>query len=225
MVDVSKTIAPKSDQLNADDLIGEPITVTVTKVSKMESPDQPIAINYQGDNGKPYKPCKSMRRVLVQVWGKDGQSYVGKSMTLYRDPAVKFGGVDVGGIRISHMSHMKDNKAVTLALTASKANRKPFTVKPLAGQQSAPAQTASIDPAVKAAGEAAAAKGVEAYTAWLGGLDPAVKETVRPFHKDWSAKAKAYVPPQEDDVPFDDEVDASDDFDDVNGDEDDTPNI
>ena len=43
---------------------------------------------------------------------------------------VKFGGLEVGGIRISHMSHM--NGEMTMALTATRAVRKPFTVKPLA---------------------------------------------------------------------------------------------
>lgn len=129
MTDLSQTIAPKSDQLNADDLIGRTKTITITRISRSETPDQPISIFFEGDNGKPYKPCKSMRRVLVQVWGADGLSYVGKSMTLYRDDKVVFGGVAVGGIRISHMSHIDEPK--TMALTATKASRKPFTVKPL----------------------------------------------------------------------------------------------
>lgn len=67
MTDLSQTIAPKSDQLNADDLIGGPRTIKVTRVSAMKEPDQPIAIYFEGDNGKPYKPGKSMRRVLVHV--------------------------------------------------------------------------------------------------------------------------------------------------------------
>lgn len=57
------------------------------------------------------------------------------------------------------------------------------------GAASAGAPEAS--PETKAAGEAAAAAGVASYTAWLGKLAPEVKATVRPFHKDWSAKAKA----------------------------------
>lgn len=129
-MDLSKTIEPKSDQLNSEDFIGKgPITVTITKVSGNNDPQQPISINYDGDNGKPYKPCKTCRRILVSVWGADGSKYVGRSMTLYRDPAVKFGGMDVGGIRISHMSDI--DKPVTMALSVSKANKKPFTVQPL----------------------------------------------------------------------------------------------
>lgn len=129
MVDISKTIEPKSDQLNADDLINKTITIKVTAVKGYNDIAQPVGINYEGDNGKPYKPCKSMRRVLVKVWGSDAKDYVGRSMTLYRDDTVKFGGIAVGGIRISHMSDI--DKPVTMALTASRASRKPFTVQPL----------------------------------------------------------------------------------------------
>lgn len=128
MTDLTQTIAPKSDQLNADDLIVGPRTIKITNVSLLAG-EQPIAIRFDGDDGKPYKPCKSMRRVLVTIWGSDGTKYVGRSMTLYRDEKVVFGGQEVGGIRISHMSHI--DKPVTMALTASKAKRKPYTVAPL----------------------------------------------------------------------------------------------
>ena len=128
MTDLRETVVPKSDQLNADDLIGGPITIHITKVSLLAG-EQPVGIGFEGDNGKPYKPCKSMRRVLIKVWGSDGNAYVGRSMTLYRDDTVRFGGVDVGGIRISHMSGL--DKPITMALTATRAQRKPYTVRPL----------------------------------------------------------------------------------------------
>lgn len=141
-VDMTMFITPKSDQLNADDLIGGPRTITVTKVSANQgSPEQPVSIWFEGDDGKPYKPCKSMRRVLVHVWGSDARSYVGRSMTLYCDPGVQFGGMKVGGIRISHMSHI--GKEQTMALTATRAKRAPFTVRPLNVEPSAPSLTAA----------------------------------------------------------------------------------
>lgn len=37
--------------------------------------------------------------------------------------------MEVGGIRISHMSHI--DKPVTIALTATRGNKKPVTVQPL----------------------------------------------------------------------------------------------
>jgi hypothetical protein len=131
-IDLGATIAPKSDQLNADDLIVGPRTILVTAVKARASTgqgDQPVAVHFEGDGGKPYLPCKSMRRVLVHVWGRDGGAYVGRSMTLFRDDSVVFGGAAVGGIRISHMSEM--TRSVTLSLTASKASRKPYVVQPL----------------------------------------------------------------------------------------------
>lgn len=132
-VDLGATIAPKSDQLNADDLIAGPRTITVTSVvarPKGGQGDQPIAVHFVDDGGKPYLPCKSMRRVLVQCWGRDGAGYTGRSMTLFRDESVVFGGAAVGGIRISHMSHL--NQDMTMSLTASKQTRKPYTVRMLA---------------------------------------------------------------------------------------------
>jgi hypothetical protein len=129
MSNMLQTVIPKSDQLNADSLIGgKTMTIKVTNVSLVNG-DQPVAIDYEGGEGKPYKPCKSMRRVLIHCWGGDSALYSGRSMTLYCDPAVKFGGADVGGIRISHLSHI--DKEVVVMLTATRANRKPFTVKPL----------------------------------------------------------------------------------------------
>jgi hypothetical protein len=197
-VDVSATCAPKSDQLNFDDLIMGPMTVRITKVSGTSDRDQPIAINFEGDSGKPYKPCKSMRRVMVYIWGRDGAAYVGKSLTLFGDPKVRFGGVDVGGIRISHMSDIASD--ITMALTASKTSRKPYTVKPLKTEPNEP-----TDPAVKAAGDAAAAGGVESYKAWLATLTPEVKKTVAWLHKEWSRVAKAVVIPDSDEIEFSDD--------------------
>ena len=121
------TIKPKSDQLNADDLLVRPMTVTVTDV-KRGPVDQPVHISIEGQ--QPYKPCKTMRRVIISAWGDKGADWVGKSMTLYCDPSVKFGGVELGGIRISHMSDIK--AVMNIMLTASRGRKSMFTIKPLA---------------------------------------------------------------------------------------------
>jgi hypothetical protein len=163
VIDISQTVAPKSDQLNADDLIGGPRTIKVTRVSAMKEPDQPIAIYFEGDNGKPYKPGKSMRRVLLRIWGSDGTAYAGRRMTLYRDDAVQFGGVAVGGIRISHMSGI--TSAVTMALTEKRASRKPFTEKPLAEEREAEKPAAPKRTLPDVAREKAPA-GRETFEAW-----------------------------------------------------------
>lgn len=129
MNDMSSVIVPKSDQLNADDLISGPLTITISAVEIRPGTEQPVTIRYEGDGGRPWKPCKSMCRVMVAVWGRDAKAYVGRGITLVRDPAVKWGGVEVGGIRVSHMSDLKGD--MTMALTATKGSRKPYTVRPL----------------------------------------------------------------------------------------------
>lgn len=132
MSDMSVVIEPKSDQINADDLIGGPRTITISEVRISPGTEQPVQIHFSGDNGKPWRPCKSMSRVLVQAWGPDAKQYVGRSVTLYRDPTVKWGGMDVGGIRISHMSHIEND--MVMALTATRGQRKPFKVQKLAAK-------------------------------------------------------------------------------------------
>lgn len=168
MTDLTETIAPKSDQINADDLITGPRTITIREVSRNASPDQPINIYFQGDDNKPFRPCKSMRRVLVHVWGSNGVDYVGRSMTLYRDPEVTFGGAKVGGIRISHMSHI-DGKQ-TMALTAAKARRKPYVVEPLRDapqrEQQRAAEGESLPDHIAKMAEDMAQQGVEAFRSW-----------------------------------------------------------
>ena len=127
-MDLSKTIAPKSDQLNADDLV-EPKVIKIRDVKGGADEQQPVNIYFEGDNNKPYKPCKTMRRLLVQVWGKDGDTYKGRFLKLYRDDSVTWAGVKVGGIRISHVSHI--DKPIDVLITVSKSKRRPVTVQPL----------------------------------------------------------------------------------------------
>ena len=136
MVDMTATIMPRSDQLNSDDLIGGPRTITVTRVTGNEgNAEQPVNVFFEGDQGKPFRPCKSMRRVMVKVWGADASKYTGRSMTLFRDPKVKWGGMEVGGIRISHMTGL--DKPEVMALTETRSSRKPYTVQPLKVAQKA----------------------------------------------------------------------------------------
>lgn len=123
------TIVPKSDQLNAEQLLSAPLTITVTGVTRGAA-DQPVIIGYANDEGRPYKPCKTMRKVLIFAWGDDGRKWVGKSMTLFCDPEVKFGGVKVGGIRISHLSDIE--RDMGLSLNTTKGKKGEFIIKKMA---------------------------------------------------------------------------------------------
>lgn len=127
--DLRPTIIPKSDQLNAEQLLGGPMTVTVTEVRIGSGEEQPVVVHYDGEEGRPFKPCKTMRKVLIHAWGADGRQWPGRSMTLYNDPAVKFGGEDVGGIRISHMTDIE--RDIKVSLTSTRGKKAKYEIKRL----------------------------------------------------------------------------------------------
>lgn len=202
MADISSTIKAKSDQVNADDLLGGAMTIVITKVDiNNKDIQQPITIHYEGENGRPYKPSLGMRRVLVHLWTKESKNYIGKSLTLFREPNVTWAGKAVGGVRISHMSDI--DKAEEIELTVSRGNKKPFTVLPL--------KTIDTAPLLKA-GLASANKGMEAYMKWGKSLAPEERSAVESELPNLTAIAKAVevVPESSTTVP-----EAVDDIDNV----------
>jgi hypothetical protein len=149
-MDITATLEAKSSQLNSDDLIAGARTITITQVSA-GSAEQPVAIGFEGDNNKPWYPCKSMRRVLVAAWGVDSSQYIGRRVTLFRDPSVTYGAIQVGGIRVSHLSHL--DGPLSIALTVTRQKRSPYRVQPLAAAPApAPAVVAAAEQACRAAG-------------------------------------------------------------------------
>jgi hypothetical protein len=126
--DLRATIIPKSDQLNADQLVTGPMDITVTDV-RIGSADQPVIVHYEGDGGRPFKPCKTMRRVLIMAWGENGRNWIGRSMRLYHAPEVKFGGAAVGGIRISHMTDIP--RDINVSLSEAKGKKAMHTIRPM----------------------------------------------------------------------------------------------
>ena len=148
-MDLTNTIVPKSDQINADDLIAGPRTFTVTEVKVKSSAEQPVDIHLAESPGKPFRPSKTVLRVLVTAWGKEGDDYVGRRMTLYRDPDVKWAGQEVGGIRVSELSHI--TKQIKLALTETRGKKVTHIVKPLADAPTpAQARPKQVKPNVEA---------------------------------------------------------------------------
>lgn len=201
-MDMTETIAPKSDQLNADDLIAGPRTVTVEKVTP-GTPEQPVEIHLLEFPGRPFKPSKTVRRILVASWGPDADAYSGRRMTLYRDATVRFGGSEVGGIRISHLSHI--DRRLTLALTTTRGKRSPFVVEPLT-EAAAPDRIAEFTDLIAAATTVAELDAIaaEIKTAKLGAGGNALRAA-------WSARKTAIesAPPVDEDAALDDAREAS----------------
>lgn len=127
-LDLSTTIAANSDQLGAEDFLAGPRLVTIERVTKGTA-DQPVNIHLAEFPGRPFRPCKSMRRVLVAAWGKEAAAYTGRRLMLFNDPSVRFGGSAVGGVRISAMSDIEH--PLTLALTVTRGKKAAYQVAPL----------------------------------------------------------------------------------------------
>lgn len=128
LMDLSQSIEPNSQQVNAEDLIASARTVTITSVEAGTS-EQPVFVHLQEFPGRTYRPSKSMRRLMVSAWGPEASEYTGRRLTLVRNPDIRFGKDIVGGIEISSMSHI--DKPLTVALTVSRGKRRNFTVQPL----------------------------------------------------------------------------------------------
>lgn len=141
--DMRTVIQPKSDQQNSDDFVAGPRTVRITGV-EIKGGEQPISVHFEGDNGKPWKPCKTTARLMVAAWGADASQYKGRSLTLYRDPSVKWAGMEVGGIRISHMSHIDTD--MVYAATVTKGKRAPIRIKPLKAEVAPLKVVAPVEP-------------------------------------------------------------------------------
>jgi hypothetical protein len=200
MSDMTSTIQPKSDQLNADSFPpGVTRTIKITRVDVKPGTEQPCDVHFEGMNGRLYRPGKSMCRVMVHIWGKDSAAYVGHSMTLYNDPEVTFGAVKTGGIRISHMTGIK--KPVTIALTATRANRKPFTVKPLLVDD----EPAFDQEKLLNDSDVAANLGMEAYKAFFAALGKAERAFLLPRHEDLKNRAMEADQQHPGDAPADDD--------------------
>lgn len=132
-------VAPRSDQLNGDDLMTGSIIVRIEGV-RAGSDEQPVTCDI-GPNYQPWKPCKTMRRLLNCLTGNtdDARRWVGLTVELYRDPNVKFGKDETGGIRLSRCSAV--DRKQTFLLTEKRGKKKAWTVGPLPAAQPQQAQT------------------------------------------------------------------------------------
>ncbi|MEW1813266.1 hypothetical protein AB0284_21495 [Pseudarthrobacter phenanthrenivorans] len=127
-LDMTESLAPKSDQLDAVDLAASgPRTFTIERVSRHNA-EQPFNFHL-AEFPRVWRPGKSMRRVIAAAWGTDASKYAGRRVTLFCDPSVTFGSDTVGGTRISHLSHI--DKPLRVPLLVKRGKSATFTVQPL----------------------------------------------------------------------------------------------
>jgi hypothetical protein len=146
MADMSGSTKAKSDQINYVDLGHEGLQeIRVTSAHQVDDGKGGLktVINYEGDNGRPYKPSKGMDR-LIQCkfgWGNDSDNWIGKSILLVGNKDVVWAGSAHGGIQIKALSHI--DKAGFVELVALNGKKRslykvdffePSVIKPTADE-------------------------------------------------------------------------------------------
>ena len=109
--------APKTDQLNADNLRGINSVVVTVKGPCSRGNDGKMHIPLE--ECKPFKPATGQGRILTEIWG-NWENWPGRKIRLYRDPDVTYGGVACGGIKISEISHINRKHTVPVRQNRNK---------------------------------------------------------------------------------------------------------
>lgn len=128
------TAEPRSDQWNAEDFLGGPRDFTIAKVDHGTA-EQKYDIHLVGEK-RVWRPPLTVLRLLTKAWGDDGDAWAGRRVRMFHDPSITFGRDKVGGIRVSHLSHI--DGPVTAMLTETRGKRKSHTVQPLPDEPAAP---------------------------------------------------------------------------------------
>lgn len=126
--------AAKSDQIDADNLIGGIVMdVTIKAVQRGPSQEQPLQLALE-ETEKFYRPSKTYRRALIGCFGDDPANWIGKRLRIVRNPETMFGGVKVGGLEVSHAS-IKEPMVFMLAAKRGKKTAVKIDVIPAAKKQ------------------------------------------------------------------------------------------
>lgn len=164
-MDITDALAPNSDQLDAIELV-TPRTFTIAAGSRLAMRDgKTVAeIAFEGFP-RVWRPSKGMLDVLARCWGADAKQWVGRSVTLYNDPDVMFGKDRVGGVRVSHLSHIDGVQTVNIRASGRGRSPKPWKVQPLPDAAPVAPQQPSITPFLDAIDTAATMDALKA--AWI----------------------------------------------------------
>ena len=109
-MNIREFITIKSDRMNYEDFITGPQSFTIERLGKKnDQGNDRLLIFMKGRPDTPFWVPKGMAKCLANPsgWGNAPFSeWIGRSMTLFGEPTVVYGGKELGGVRISHISHI-----------------------------------------------------------------------------------------------------------------------
>jgi hypothetical protein len=130
MIDLTKHIEADSDCLVAADLVGGPLTILVERVTESGKNDKKKIDIFYANSEKPFRPCKSMLRILCELWKTtDATTFIGRGITLYREPDCMWKGEKTPGVRICGLSHIE--KAVTVVANERRGKMATYQIEPI----------------------------------------------------------------------------------------------
>lgn len=130
-MDITDALAPKSDQLDAIELV-QPRTFTIDNGSRLGNREGQTVLEIRlVDFPRVWRPSKGMLDVIVAIWGTNAAQWVGNSITLYNDREVTFGKEKTGGVRIQAMSGIDAPTKVEIRGPGRNARKINWNVQPI----------------------------------------------------------------------------------------------
>lgn len=132
-MNIREFVTIKSDRLNYENFIMGAKEFTIAKLAKKTDQGKArLLIYFEGYESTPYWPSLGMIKCLSSPdgWGEVPFSdWIGRRMTLFGEPTVVYAGKEIGGIQISHISHIKAEYSTKITLR--RGMRIDFTIEPL----------------------------------------------------------------------------------------------
>ena len=175
-MDITEALAPNSDQLDAVELVA-PRTFTIDTGSRPGVRDgKSVAEIKLVDFPRVWRPSKGMLDVLAACWGTDAKAWVGRRVTLYCDPDVMFGKDKVGGVRISHISHIDGARTIHIRAAGAAGKKRDWRVDALPSTTTAQIEAAATVEELRALWPSADAEQQTLIRARVADLTPEVSE-------------------------------------------------
>lgn len=134
----------KTDRFNYEHFISGPKTLKVSRLGKKVDQGKPrLLVFFEGHEDTPYWVPLGMAKCIASPdgWGESPfADWVGRSMTLFGEPTVQYGGKELGGVRVSHLSHIE--KPYTTKISIRRGVRIDYEILPL--KVAASAATAEV---------------------------------------------------------------------------------